>query len=561
MTSPAHPTRRLRRRFLPTLTAAVLTAGAAAGASAQAGGTEQPRDPAPMAAARAATAPGVAVMPWNTPNNPRFAEDPRIVAAARINAANVTGPRAAAARQAGPGAQAAPAENRPNFLYINLDDARHEDFKHMPFVAKIIGDQGVTATNLVAPTPICVPSRASALTGKTAYNHGMLTVDGPRGTADAFNRSGANTSTIATWLNKAGYDTFMTGKWMNGYERELPPGFTEPGWDKWNPSTVGTYHFHNTRFYNGRGTEGDNRYNTYQITDRSVNWIRAHENDPDPWFAWVNYVGPHSGGPNEADDPDKVKTTARAAEDRGTFANITLPQTPDMWRAAPGSFGDTKVDPAVRAAARKIHQQRVEAMQSIDRGVQRQVAFLRRTKQLGETYIIVTSDNGYEVGEHNHLGKLLPYYGSRSVPFVMRGPGLPRNRVVKSDFMVPDIPVTIAALAGAEPKTGSVDGMNVFSLLRGKTTGARPIPIAGWGLGNGDPNDPFYTGLIYGDWVLVEKKKGYELYNRKDDPYELKNLAGVPEVRKDAKALRTMEAQLRECSGNQCVKEYGKPTV
>jgi arylsulfatase A-like enzyme len=450
---------------------------------------------------------------------------------------------------------------RPNFLYINLDDARFEDFKHMPYVRKLVTEKGVEVTNMIAPTPICAPSRASALTGKLSRNNGQFTMGGSHGSAKAFASSGANRETVAVWLDRAGYDTFMTGKWMNGYEENLPDGFSEPGWDKWNPATIATYNFYSTKFFTGTGKQGDGRYNTYQITDRSVDWIRAKRNDEDPWFSWINYVGPHLGGPTEADDPRGFLTTARAPEDRGTFRTLPLPDTPDMFHGAANTFADKQTSRATRNNERIANSQRVEAVQSIDRGVRRQVEALRATGQLANTFVIVTSDNGYELGEHNHNGKLLPYHGSLTVPTSVRGPGIPAGSVARSAVMVPDIPVTLATLAGAAPDTNAVDGMNVIDVLRGRTVGARPLPVTAWKMAATDPDRPLYKGLSYNTWLLVLRGKKSELYNRATDPYQLKNLFDVPAYADERLTLIRMEKALRTCSGNTCSKKYAAPVM
>ena len=64
----------------------------------------------------------------------------------------------------------------------------------------------------------------------------------------------------------------------------------------------------------------------------------------------------------------------------------------------------------------------------MDEGVGRIVAALRRSGLLDNTYVIFTSDNGYMQGEHRvPEGKMLPYAASTRLPFLMRGPGIPRR--------------------------------------------------------------------------------------------------------------------------------------
>ncbi|QCC78561.1 hypothetical protein E2C04_01160 [Nocardioides daphniae] len=55
---------------------------------------------------------------------------------------------------------------------ITADDATQSDLQYMPSVRKLIADEGATLTSALAPTPICVPARASLITGQYTSNHG-----------------------------------------------------------------------------------------------------------------------------------------------------------------------------------------------------------------------------------------------------------------------------------------------------------------------------------------------------------------------------------------------------
>lgn len=453
-----------------------------------------------------------------------------------------------------------PVPERPNILLITLDDAAHRDLKYLPFTQQLVGEHGVTLDNLVAPTPLCTPSRASLLTGKYAHNHGLLTVGGKHGTADYFASSGRNQDTLPVWLDGAGYDTFQTGKWMTGYERRLPASAAEPGWDRWEPTTVGTYNFFNTRFFvRGAAVGTRGRYSTYAITDRAESFITLHRDDDDPWFAWVNYVAPHHGGPDAPGDPGGIaQTTVPAPADRGRFDGIALRAQPNMWHGDRGSIGRSlgrRADAKLKADARIMFQQRVEALQAVDRGVRAQVEALARTGELADTYVIVTSDNGFEVGEHNHVGKLLPYDDSLKVPTLIRGPGIPENRVVHSVASVPDLAVTIAAIGGAEPPSSRVDGTNILPVLTSPKTLERTIQIEGWPL-HANGTDRMFWGVVQGRWTYFEVKGRTELYDTATDPFQVHNLAGRKRYADQEKELRTLARRLRTCSGDSCPKEY-----
>src|SRR4030095_13068049 len=83
------------------------------------------------------------------------------------------------------------------------------------------------------PTPTALRSRSSMLTGRYAHHTGVYKNGGNNGGADDFN----DTSTIATWLQGAGYRTALFGKYLNGYpqlwDAATEPPYVPPGWTEW----------------------------------------------------------------------------------------------------------------------------------------------------------------------------------------------------------------------------------------------------------------------------------------------------------------------------------------
>ena len=129
---------------------------------------------------------------------------------------------------------------RPNFVVVNLDDARFDGVDRMPVLETRIAPDAVWFENAFTPSPVCCPSRASLLTGLYALHHGTRHIDGEIGGANSFRESGADRQTIAVWLREAGYRTGLFGKYLNAYwdateAGEGPDGgfYVPPGWDRW----------------------------------------------------------------------------------------------------------------------------------------------------------------------------------------------------------------------------------------------------------------------------------------------------------------------------------------
>ena len=255
-----------------------------------------------------------------------------------------------------------------------------------------------------------------------------------------------------------------------------------------------------------------------------------------------------------------MKTTKPAPTDRNRFRNLRLPQSPNMFRSVRrGWFNGAPMSTLKRRNVREAYQQRIEALQSVDRGVARSVAALRRTGQLRNTVVMFTSDNGFLVGQHNRFGKLYSYNDSQRIPVVMRGPGVPRGKRVRTAITNPDIAVTIASLARAKPGR-RVDGIDIMPLLR-LGYRERVIPTEAYPVHGG--TRPIYTGIREGTWTYTRLRRTgtrrEELYNRATDPWELRNLAGKPRFAAELKRFRALDAQYRDCAGATCPKALVLP--
>ena len=114
----------------------------------------------------------------------------------------------------------------------------------------------------------------------------------------------------------------------------------------------------------------------------------------------------------------------------------------------------------------KTHQKRVESLQSVDEQVGMIVDLLERKGELDNTYIIYTSDNGFSLGQHR-LGsdKRHMYETDIRVPFVVSGPGFPRNVTTDRVVLNVDIAPSIYELITGEPNQ-DMDGVSFVPYLK-----------------------------------------------------------------------------------------------
>ena len=106
---------------------------------------------------------------------------------------------------------------------------------------------------------------------------------------------------------------------------------------------------------------------------------------------------------------------------------------------------------------------------------------LRRTGQIGETMIVLISDNGVMGGEHRLAGgKAVAYREAVEVPAVIRMPagvGNPPTTIAEPTANI-DLAPTILDLAGASPcnAQGQCRTLDGRSLLGSLGAGGDPIP-------------------------------------------------------------------------------------
>ena len=336
---------------------------------------------------------------------------------------------------------------KPNIVLITIDDARYDDQQVLDNVQRLVGARaglGGSYRNLVGATPLCSPTRATWLTGQYAHNHGVWDNNPDDGQGwPAFRPSEANA--LPVWLQDAGYRTGFLGKYINGY---TDPTHVPDGWNRWKVG-VGktTYNYRNfTISDNGvaRSINGG-AYSTNWYGSQAVDWINDWTSDlaPRPFYLQVNFVAPH----DPATPADHYRDTVNAGRPESlAFDEADVTDKPS-WIRAKDRMTDTEI--ATRIDKRN---QRLETLKSVDDQVGRIVDALRTNRVLANTLIIVTSDNGFLLGEHRiQFGKNYPYNESVRLPLFIRGPGF-RTRQLDMPVSTVDIAPTIAQAAGAQPR-------------------------------------------------------------------------------------------------------------
>jgi N-acetylglucosamine-6-sulfatase len=451
----------------------------------------------------------------------------------------------------------AAAEAKPNIVVLMTDDQTLASMSVMPKTVDLLGNHGTTFTRSFASYALCCPSRATLFTGQYAHNHGVLSNGLPAGGYSRLDKS----NWLPLWLQAAGYRTMHVGKFLNGYGVVSPPTEVPLGFSDWHgtvdPSTYTFYGYtvNENGFLRPYGAAGEpDFYSTDFFARRANELIAAAAPSRQPFFLSVAFVAPHSGLPAEADDPRGHDTPAVAPRHANAFSSVALPLAPS-WNEAdvsdkPVAMQARRPISAARATAiQEGYQQRLESLLAVDDAVASIVGTLRSARELDDTLILFTSDNGFFHGEHRvPAGKLLPYEPSVRLPLLIRGPGVPEGATRGQLVTNADLSPTILDAAGAQPGRAQ-DGSSLFDLLGD--------PGSQWGrellIEGGTDQGLTFTAVRNYRWKYIEHTTGeVELYDLERDPDELVSLHADPALAPLRAELAARLAALRACAGRGC---------
>jgi len=435
-----------------------------------------------------------------------------------------------------------PENGPPNVLLVLADDLGYGDlgsYGHpilkTPALDRL-AREGLRLTSYYAPSPLCSPSRASLLTGRTHFRTGIESWIPP----DADVQLGPRELTIATLLKRIGYETFLAGKWHLNGGLEVT-AHTQPqdhGFDHWLALHAWAIPHHRDPrnfFRNGRPVGEIQGYAAQIAVDEALAWLEARRSDA-PFFMYLPLAEPHGtiASPAFFNGLYSAFTTG----DPDPFPNLNRP--PDNLAArGPGEY-----------FANVTH---------MDYQIGRLLEQLDRLGKRESTLVIFTSDNGpvtsdwrhwWEVNLYGSTGGLRGrkadlYEGGIRVPAIVRWPG----RVAAGG--VSDVPMsgydmlpTLAALTGyAVPGDRTIDGEDVSPLLLGAPF-SRTRPLY-WEF---DDDQGFHFALREGSWKLLADRAlaKVRLYDLVTDRFEVTDQAEArPELVKALLAkLRAVRASV-----------------
>jgi arylsulfatase A-like enzyme len=431
---------------------------------------------------------------------------------------------------AGPAsAQTAEPDGPPDIVLIVTDDQRWDTLWAMPTVSERLVAPGVTFSEAFVVNPLCCPSRASILTGDYSHTHLVYRQDPPFGRFDWFDDS----STLATWLDDAGYRTGLFGKYIDGGQHAAVTGYVPPGWDRW------VAFVHAGMLDYGLTFDGTVRrfgttpgvHSTEVLAGQAVAFVRETEG---PLFLVYAPAVPHAPATPSPGDEEAFAGLAPARP--ASFDEADVSDKPGWVRDLP------RLTAGEEEAIDAFRRQQYRSLLGVDRAVGEILDALQAHGRLADTLIVFTSDNGILHGEHRWTKKEAPYEEAIRIPLVLRWDAAgwtPRTETALALNI--DLAPTIAAAAGVEAP--ATDGESLLPLLDASASAWRRDFL----IEHLEGTNPVttYCGVRSARWKYVRYATGEEeLYDLDTDPFELENLAARSAEEETLTRLRTRLLEL-----------------
>lgn len=448
-----------------------------------------------------------------------------------------------------PGCEFQPEEDtRPNILFITTDYTRGVDvpavgapFLKMPVLDRLT-EEGAVFTSHSCTAPICMPARATIVTGHYPHSHSLWD-----NAAIPVKKEGR--PFLIRDLKERGYTTAGIGKMhFHPFEEDFHFDYRVTLEGKDLAYRDDDYE----RYLEKRGysrkkireLEGNNpgipRGQSFFdwpleeslhpdafVGHKAVEAIRNNVIGAEQlWFLWVSFTGPH----NPWNAPSRLARIYREMEDlpAGDFVEGELAEKPlDFTRHRYGYGGDLfdyydhlteKEKYKLRHDLRAAH---YASLSFIDEQMAGILEELEQRELLENTLIIFTADHGSALFDNEMLHKGAPFPTQSMVPFVVWHPGRTAPGVRRHFSSHVDLYPTLMELAG-QKELPSIEGRSLLPMLRDPEAGVRDFVVI---------ESALVTSWMNENWLMgIHHLTGeVDLYNLREDPMCHYNLGSQPQ--------------------------------
>ena len=447
----------------------------------------------------------------------------------------------------------AKAAEQPNILFIFADDQCFNTLRSFgneevetPNLDRLV-NSGTTFTHVYNQGgwngAICIASRTMLSTGRFLWNAHKV---------DSRKLGEAERAAGRFWsehMRKAGYDTYMSGKWhvkvdalkafdVVSHVRPGMPKATPEGYNRPLSKDDKTWQPFDKKF--GGFWEGGIHWSEVLGNDGEEFLARAAKRDK-PFFMYLAFNAPHDPRQSPKEYVDKYPL------DKISVPKNFLGEYPFNEGMSSGrKLRDERLAPFPRTKySVKVNRQEYYAIIThMDHQIGRLLKALEKTGKADNTYIFFTADHGLACGQHGLMGKQNMYDHSIRVPFVVNGPRIDAGKKITSPIYLQDVMPTTLELAGVE-KPKHVQFKSILPLLSGRSSRSY---------------DAMYGAYLKGSQRMVTWKghklilypniKKARLFNLDADPNEINDLAGEAKQKDRMKELFAKLLELQVETGD-----------
>lgn len=384
-------------------------------------------------------------------------------------------------------------------------------------------------------SPVSAPYRSSLFTGKYISSTGMV--------INEINMN-PNHRTIAGILNENGYNCGYIGKMHlnDAHNRPIAKGPERMGFNHYwagysfNHLSYNAYYYTDTEDKENVKISLKGKYGPQEFTTLACNYLEKASKEDKPFAMFLSWNPPH--------DPWVAKNTLPECYEKFKDTEFSLPvnfkEEPDQYMDRyPQAFFKGKTKWREDFIYGGGFQETMRCYYAMTNSIDEQFGrIINKLEELGldkNTIVIFTSDHGEMFTSQGRMYKLTFYDEAARVPMLIHLPG---GMTGESDVLLntPDLMPTILGMLGLEKQIpDETEGNNLSFIMNGKS-GKEPEFVFLQGMGHTFQwLDGFEWRAVRDHDYLYAKylRDGKELlFNLKDDPYQMHDLAGNPEYKK-----------------------------
>lgn len=403
-----------------------------------------------------------------------------------------------------------------------------------------MSEQGIRFTNFYAAAPLCSPTRASCLTGRSPFRQGIF----------AAHTGGMRQAekTIAEILKKEGYSTGFFGKWHLGWvepDNLQSRGYYSPPWHHGYDETFAT----------------KSAVPTWNPTKTPPGWTGFGSRDDGSWGGSVYLTNGERETKNlEGDDSRIIMDRAIPFIEQSIDANTAFFAT--IWFHAPHE--PILAGPDYLAKYPNLPEEQKHlygCITAMDEQIGRLRDFLKEKGVDKNTIIFFCSDNGpADPQTKRGIASAGPFRGHKHqmwegglrVPSLIEWPGhINESQVTDFQASTNDYLPTILDMVGIAPMTKvPLDGISLVPMLKGEAND-RNIPIAS-GYQRLYKDTELYS-FVMGKYKICTPEQGMSmmLFDLENDPSESNDLAKekpelLEQMKKELSQVRDSWTKSRE---------------